>query len=199
MAVNGKATIFVSGKISWAKVLGDPVPNYNKDGREWTFELTLNEAGIQTILQQGLADRIKGKGYNIGTKGQHKDREPFLQFKKPELNREGKPNQPIRIYDEDQNAWDPMLNEKGQPTNLIGNDSGVDVKLDVRDYGPGKKKGVYPAAIRVTDHIPYENAGEFGAMDGNDAPAAAKPKKAVKKDTVAQDFGADDLNDEVPF
>lgn len=179
-----KATAFVTGKLSWAKILGDPVVNYNKDGREWTFELEPNEAGIQTFLKHGLEDRIKGKGYNIGTKGQHADRAPFLQFKKPELNRDGEPNQPIRIYNEDDEAWDQK--------SLIGNGSTADVKLDIRDYGVGKKKGVYPAAIRITDHVQYEQ-NEFGGMDAekdSDAP------KKTKKDMVNKDFG---LDDEIPF
>jgi hypothetical protein len=196
LAAVNKVTGFISGKISWAKVLGDPVINYNKDGREWTFEVEPDEAGIQFILKQGLADRIKGKGYNIGTKGQHAERAPFLQFKKPELNRDGEKNHPLRIYDENDVAWDPVLNDDGKPTNLIGNESGVDVKLDIRDYGVGKKKGVYPVAIRVTDHVPYESVSEFGGME-REAPAP-KAKKA-KKDTFKEDFGIEPDFDDVPF
>lgn len=205
MSAANKQTIFVTGKLSWAKVLGAPVVNYNKDGREWAFEVEPNEAGIQKLLKAGLADRIKGKGYNIGTKGQHKEREPFIQLKKGEFTKDGNPNTPIRIYDEDDNLWDAKLNEQGNPTNLIGNGSEADVKLDVRDYGPGKKSGVYPAAIRVTDHVPYEST-EFGNMDEQEGEAYAgnapvKRAKAVKKDTVAEDFGTPEANldDDVPF
>lgn len=183
-----KSIVFISGKLSWAKVLGDPVPNYNKDGREWTFELEPNEAGIQTLLKHGLADRIKGKGYVIGMRGQHADRTPFIQLKKSELNREGEKNTPIRIYDADDNVWDQNT--------LIGNGSAADVKLDIRDYGPGKKSGIYPVAIRVTDHVEY-TASEFGGMEdkGEDDFKPAKGK-GKKKDTFKEDFG---LDDDIPF
>jgi len=178
-----KAVVFIAGKLSWAKVLGEPVPNYSKDGREWTFELEPDEKGLKTLLGHGLADRVKGKGYNIGTKGQHAERQPFLQFKRPEFGKDGSANDHIRIYDADDQKWDSET--------LIGNGSGSDVKLDIRDYGVGKKKGVYPVAIRVTDHIPYESS-EFGGMASDDD---TPKKKTVKKDTFKEDFN---LDDEVP-
>lgn len=192
-AVN-KATIFISGKLSWAKVLGEPVPNYNKDAREWTFELEPDEKGLQTLIKHDLSDRIKGKGYNIGTKGQHKDRDPFIQLKKSEFNKDGNPNPPIRIYDSNDAEWDPKNNDKGAPTNLIGNGSTADVKLDVRDYGPGKKKGIYPVAIRVNELVPYQSS-EFGGMDNNEN---EKASPATKKNDFKKDF-AEELNDDVPF
>lgn len=190
-ATSSKQLVFVSGKIQWAKVLGDPVPNYQKDGREWTFEVVLDDASIVKLTKAGIEDRIKGRGYNIGTKGQHKERDPFLQLRKPEFAKNGNKNSPIRVYDEDQVAWDQDI--------MIGNDSVVDVKLDVRDYGPGKKQGVYPAAIRITELVEYEGSAEFDAMDGDDTPAKPKAAKAKKAaDQVAKDFGTE-LNDEVPF
>lgn len=187
MAVNNKATVFLSGKIFWAKVLGEPVLNYNKDAREWTFELEPDEKGLQSLIKNGLADRIKGKGYNIGTKGQHKERNPFIQLKKSELNKDGKPNTPLRIYDEDDTDWDKDT--------LIGNESRVDVKLDIRDYGVGKKKGVYPVAIRITDHVEYQSS-EFGGMDAKEDSEPPFKKTKTKKDTFKEDFG---LDDEIPL
>jgi hypothetical protein len=186
LAAVNKVTAFISGKLSWAKVLGEPVPNFNKDGREWTFEIEPNEKGLQLLIKNGLTDRIKGAGYNIGTKGQHKDRNPFIILKKSELTKDGDKNAPIRIYDVDDVDWDPKLNDKGVPTNLIGNLSEGDVKLDIRDYGVGKKKGIYPIAIRVTGHVPYESS-EFGAMESD--------VKAPAVDTFRRDF---DLDDEIP-
>jgi hypothetical protein len=187
LAVSNKVTAFISGKLSWAKVLGEPVVNYNKDGREWTFELEPDENGLQLLIKNGLTDRIKGMGYNIGTKAQHKERNPFIQLKKTEFNKDGNSNPPIRIYDVDDNEWDAKPNDKGIPTNLIGNGSEGDIKLDIRDYGPGKKKGIYPVAIRVTSQVEYE-ASEFGAMDSGHA-------KTPAVDTFKRDFG---LDDEIP-
>lgn len=195
MAAVNKATVFISGKLSWVKVLGDPVLNFNKDGREWTFELEPDEKGLQTLIKHGLTDRIKGRGYNIGTKGQHKERNPFIQLKKTEFNRDGNPNTPIRVYDALEAPGNPKQDTDWDKTVLIGNGSSADVKLDIRDYGMGKKKGIYPVAFRVTDHVQYE-ASEFGGMDTSDE--FPVNKKAPKKNTVVEDFGPD-LDDEIPF
>jgi hypothetical protein len=187
-AVN-KVTLFLTGKIHWAKILGQPRPNYGGDAREWVFEFEPNEQGLQKIIQNGLADRIKGKGYNIGMKGQHAEREPFLTLKKKELNPNGEPNPPIRVYNADNEEWDQNT--------LIGNATVADVKLDVRDYGPGKKKGVYPVAVRVKELVAYQSS-EFGGMDDGDG-APVKTKKSAKKDTFREDFGLEELNDDVPL
>lgn len=184
-----KTTAFIKGKINWAKVLGDPVPNYDGNAREWSFEVEPDEAGIKKLVDLGFADRIKGKGFFIGKKGQYAERTPYIRLKKSELMKDGTPNKPIRIYDGNDDAWDQ--NEK------IGNGSGVDVKLDIRDYGPGKIAGIYPAAIRVTDLIEY-TGGDFGGMDADDHDEAAPAKgaKGKKKDAFKEDFG---LDDEIPF
>ncbi len=196
MAVNSKAVVFISGLLHWAKVIGEPRMNYSQDGREWGFELEPNETGLEVLKKHGLTDRIKGKGFNIGTKGQFADRVPFIQLKKTEFNRDGSPNTPIRLYDADDNEWD---------NRLIGNETKADVKLDIRDYGVGKKKGVYPVAIRVTDLVSYQSS-EFGGMDkGEEAPAKDKSTKMVKEDKPSndsfnKDFGlGDELNDEIPL
>jgi hypothetical protein len=185
-----KAVEFLTGKIYWAKILGAPRPNYNDDAREWAFEFEPNEEGLQVIIKHGLADRIKGKGYAIGTKAQHKDREPFLVLKKSEFNKEGEPNKPIRVYDADDTQWDEET--------LIGNGSSADVKIDIRDYGPGKKSGIYPVAVRIKELVPYVS-NEFGGMDGGDAPKGKAPAK--KKDDFKKDFGLEDddpLDDPLP-
>lgn len=185
MAVNSKATVFLSGKLYWAKILGAPRPNYNGDAREWAFELELDDAGVSILKKHKVADRIKGKGFNIGQNAQFAERNPFILLKKPELSKDGNPNTPIRVYDGDDNEWDQ--------SKLIGNGSSADVKLDIRDYGPGKKVGVYPAAVRVNDLVSYQSS-EFGGMDNNSD--NDEPVKA--KDTFAKDFNlADELDDEI--
>lgn len=173
-AVN-KATIFMSGKLFWAKVLGEPRPNYGGDAREWTFEFEPNDEGVKLLKQHKLTDRLKDK---------HEDRGKYLVLRKSEFNKDGNPNPPIRVYDGEDNEWDR--------SRLIGNGSDADVKLDIRDYGVGKKKGVYPVAIRVTGLIQYQSS-EFGGMDRDEGTPA-------RKDTFAKDFGIDeaDLNDELP-
>lgn len=168
MAAVSKATIYVTGYIYWAKILGKPRPNYNKDGLEWAFEFEPDEDGIAKIKQHKLTDRLKDK---------YEDRGKFLVLRKTELNKDGNANPPIRVYNKDNEDWDQ--------TKLIGNRTLADVKLDIRDYGPGKKKGVYPVAVRIKELVEYQSS-EFGAMDGDDS-GSTKPKDTFKEDFVLDD------------
>ena len=152
-----KVTEYLRGKTYWAKILGAPRMNFQEDGKEWTFEFEPDEEGLQVFLKHGLGDRIKGKGYAVGQKGQFKDREPFIILKKSELTKDGKPNSPIRVYDQDDEPW--------EDNTLIGNGSTVDVKINIKDYGPGKKKGIYPEAVRVQELVRYES-NEFARRKG---------------------------------
>lgn len=176
-AVN-KTTVFLSGKVYWAKITGEPRPNYEGTAREWTMEFEPNEAGAKVIEQHKLADRFKTK----------EGRGKYLVLRKKEFSQDGNPNTPIRIYDEDNNDWDK--------SKLIGNASDADVKVDIRDYGVGKKKGIYPVALRVTGLIEYQSADEFSAMDKGDGNEvkAAKPKGPAPKRGFAED-----LDDDLPF
>lgn len=186
MPATNKATVFLSGKVHWAKVIGEPRPNYGGDAREWTFEFEPDEAGVKVLKQHKLTDRLKDK--------ENPERR-ILVLRKTEFNKDGNPNPPIRLYDGEDQEWDK--------TKLIGNGSSADVKLDIRDYGVGKKKGVYPVAIRITDLVSYQSS-EFGGMnkaDDNAKPAAGGRKKQDAE--FKKDFGIatadDDLDDEVPF
>jgi hypothetical protein len=184
LPANNKATVFISGKIYWAKVTGEPRPNYGGDAREWTFEFEPNEDGVKVLKQHKLTDRLKDK--------ENPDRK-VLVLRKTEFNKDGNPNPPIRLYDAEDSEWDK--------TKLIGNGSDGDVKLDIRDYGAGKKKGMYPVALRITELVQYQSS-EFGGMDkGGDAGAKAPAKKAPVKDDFKKDFGLaeEDLDDEMPF
>jgi hypothetical protein len=168
---SAKATEFLTGKLYWAKVLGEPRPNFAKDGREWAFEFEPDEKGVQILKKHKLADRLKDK---------YEDRGKFLTLRKPEFNKDGNPNPPIRVYDSEDNEWDK--------TKLIGNGTRAHLKIDIRDYGVGKKKGIYPAAIRVVDLVQFESS-EFGAMDVPDGDRPAT-------DDFKKDFG---LDDDLPF
>jgi hypothetical protein len=172
MPANNRTTVFLSGKVHWVKVFGPPRMNYQGDAKEWTFEFEPDAEGVKILKSHKLGDRFKTKD----------GRPPFLSLKQSELRKDGTPNQPIRVYNAANEPWEPSI--------LIGNESEADVKLDIRDYGPGKKTGVYPVAIRVTTHIPYVSS-EFGGMD-----AKAAPKKGAKKaSTFEEDF---DLDDDLP-
>jgi hypothetical protein len=162
MAAAPKAIEFMSGILYWAKILGAPRLNYNGDGTEWTVEFMPDANGIAVLKKHKLLDRLKVKD----------DRTNVLVLRKKGKNADGTDADPIRILDKEDAAW---------PANtLIGNGSKADVKVSIRDYGPGKKKGIYVEAIRITEHVPYVSS-EFAAMDQKKEPKA-------KKDVFSEDF-----------
>jgi hypothetical protein len=183
----------MSGTFYWAKIIGKPRPNYARDALEWTFEFEPDENGLKKLKELKLTDRLKDK---------YEDRGKFLTLKKSELNRDGEPNLPIRIYDAQESPADPKQDKDWDPSKLIGNGSKGNVKLDIRDYGVGKKKGIYPVAVRVTELVEYQSS-EFGGMDENEAAAGSSGKASRKSDEeFKKDFGLDDgneLDDDLPM
>jgi hypothetical protein len=143
-------TYVIRGKGNWMKILGAPVLNYAGDGKEWTMDITPDEEGIATLREVGLADRLKNKG---------DDRGEFIPFRQREKRMDGTLNRPVSVVDADGNPW--------PQDKLIGNGSTVDVKFEVKDYGKGKKAGVYPQAVRVLEHKPYQRV-EFAPLNEDD-------------------------------
>lgn len=167
--------ITIRGTTSYAKVLPHQLaPNFAKDGKEWSVDIKLNDpAGDEKRFKKiGIADRIRQKETYL-------DGAEFMTFRQPELKADGTPNKPIKIVDAKGRDWD---NETE-----IGNGSVVDVRFAVKDYGPGKKKGVYIRGIRVLEHVPYEKADLFEPLDEND------------EFYVEGDADGDDLDDNLPF
>lgn len=163
---NKTVTIYLRGRVFWAKIFGDPRPNYNRDGREWTFEFEPED--YAAVKNAGINDKLKDKSDKKGYEG----RAPFMTLKQKELDFEGNKRDPIRVVDADRQPW--------PDDKLLGNGTVVDVKLGIVDYGPGKRAGVYPNAIRVLDLVPYASS-DFAPLDETDP---YKPK-----DTFAEDFG----------
>lgn len=137
---------YVTGKLHWAKILGDPVPNYNRDGREWTLDFTPDAEGKKLFKELKIDGKLKNKGDERGD---------FIQFRQRELRADGTPNFPISVVDARNRKWDPSVK--------IGNDSLGEVKFKVVDYGKGKPVGIYPQAVRVLEHKVYERE-EFAPL-----------------------------------
>lgn len=166
---------YMRGKIYWAKIFGPPRPNYNGDAREWTLEFEPDETGVETLASHGLKDRLKDQSHKKG----YEKRAPFLNLKRKEFRNDGEENEHIRVVDANNGSW---------PDNTkIGNETIGDVKVKIVDYGPGKKKGIYPIAIRVMSLVPYKS-NEFAPVDKNDPFF----EEAKKLDTFAKDFGLDE-------
>lgn len=196
---NKSTKVFVSGTVYWAKIIGDEalVTNYDGDGKEWSIEFEPDD--VSFLKEHRLLDRLKdplayaGRLRDKGEddKAQKAEeaaagRGDYLILRKSELNKDGDKNKPFTVYDADNQPWDDRL---------LGNGTKVDMKLDIRDWGPGKKKSIYATAIRVTDLVPYES-DPFAGMDKPTAkpePRKAKPAKAP----LAELDGDDE--DEIPF
>lgn len=128
---------YATGRIRWAKILGDPVPNYNRDGHEWTFDFYPNAEALALFKELKIDNKMK----------EDKEGNKFLRFTQKSHQANGKPNFPITVVDARNQQWD--VNTK------IGNDSLGEVKFKVVDYGKGKPTGVYPQAVRVLEFKPY--------------------------------------------
>lgn len=161
---NSKEIHYLRGPIHWAKVLGDPVDNYDKNGREWTFDVSLSTDGVRQIKL------IKVNGQPVkNIKNRDDDRGDFVQFKQKFREAEDyeRYGQKVRTVDEQRIK---VMDASGQPWDQnvkLGNGTIADVKFEVVDYGKGKYAGVYPRAIRVLDHVPYESQ-EFAPLSSDD-------------------------------
>jgi len=189
--MSDKQTIYIRGKAYWAKILGDPVWNYSKDGKEWKMDLTIDDKALATLKSAGIGDRVKDKDDERGK---------FITLKQRATRADGTPNLPPRVVASDNSAWDQNT--------LIGNETPVDVKIEVRDNGKGKKHGVYIRAVRVLElkqYIPQEFApiGEDDEFYGKAPPVKAAPSKnefSPEEDAgFKKDFGISDDLDDVPF
>lgn len=193
MTNNDTQTVVIRGKTSFAKILGDPVLNYSKDGKEWKMDLVIDKDTVKEIKGFGIGDRVK-------TKDGYVDGQPHLTFKQSEFKRSGDANQPIPVKD--------ILGKDWDQSKLLGNGTDVEVKFVVKDHGVGKKKGVYIRGVRVLKLVPYERQ-EFDAIDENDEfyeealKAAKAAEAAAQAEMVDAPFETDapddaELDDDLP-
>lgn len=196
--LNNTQTVVIRGKASFAKILGDPVLNYTKDGKEWKLDLEISKDTEKELKGYGIGDKVKKKdGYLDGA--------PHLTFKQPEFQKSGKANEPIKVSDILGEAWDQKK--------LIGNKSDIEVRFVIVDYGPGKKRGVYIRSVRVLRLEEY-NRSEFTPIAEDDeffalAQAAEERRAEVLAQYIAEaaldvelaspPFEVDDLDDELPL
>ncbi len=161
----------IRGITYWAQILGDPRPNYDQTGKEWSIDVSIDEATQETLKKLGLEPKFKNKGDDRGT---------FITFKRAAIKKAGplagKDNSPIRVVNPDgKTEWDRSVK--------IGNGSVVNVRFSVNENvgGPGKKKFVRAdvLSIQVWEHKAYvapegkEPRGEFEQNEN------AEPVKAV--------------------
>lgn len=181
-------TVYMHGYIYWAKIFGAPRTNYNEDGREWAFEFEPDDEGVEVITKKyKLKDRLKDKFKKDGSvrKGYEERDRPFLNLRRKEFDYEGEPNEHIRVVDAANQTWNPKEE--------LGNKTEVEVKLQIVDYGPGKKSGIYPIAIRVLDLVPFVR-NDFAPLPEEDE-RVQKAKAKNKGPSFEEDFGMTDEGD----
>ncbi len=181
-----KKTVFIRGRAMYPKIF-NAVPNYNKDGHEWTIDLALDEAGVAQASSEISKKKLKDSDA-FGT---------YIRFKqgttyKDNITGETKTRKSPEVIDASGKPWNPEVK--------IGNGSLVDVKAQVVDYGAGKELGVYLQKVRVLEHVPYED-DDFPELTGEDEqfkqPSRAE-RPAVQHETVG-DIMNEDLDDEIPI
>jgi hypothetical protein len=90
-----------------------------------------------------LASKIKDKGNG-----------KYVTFKRKALKRDGTPNQPVRVVNDKEEPWDNDV--------MIGNDSVVNVKFAINEYGTGKNdKALNILSLQVWDLVRFSGS-EFG-------------------------------------
>lgn len=170
---------YFTGQLHWAKVLGDPVPNYNRDGNEWTFDFTPDDLDAVKAIEP-LAKKIKNKGDERGD---------FIQLKQKETTSTGKRNRPITVVDARNRPWNPAVK--------LGNKTLAEVKIDIVPYKT--TTGVYPLAIRVLELVPYVRQ-EFAPLpEDSEYAAKADEYNVFEEDLVEDEPEMVDLTDDDPL
>lgn len=155
-----------NAKIYWAKVIGAPVAGYDEGSKEWSFDISVDDATVdgkpamEVLKAAGLGPRIKNKGDDKGN---------FLHLKRNAVKKDGEAAKPIRVVDNQNNVWGEEL---------IGNGSIVNVQTDLGEYGTGKAKKITmrPLALQVWQHQKYEGKNSF------------KTKSDVSEDKVSKEW-----------
>lgn len=180
-------TYIIHGIANWAKILGPPRDNSFTGEREWSIDVTPDAEGRAILKELGLSDRLRDP------KDTDKREESFLSFRHREFKADGEKADPLRVVNANAEPWDKDRD------GLIGNGSEVNAKFVVRDYGKGKKMGMYLRAIQVTklvsyvvqDFAPVESDAEYFADTEEVTPAKVVLPEGLEP-------VVDDLNDDVP-
>jgi len=135
----------IQGKAQWCKILGEPVNGYKsklEKNKEWTFDLAIDENGQAQLREQGFGERLKDKGDMV-----------TFKFKRKAYKADGTPSKPIKVVDAQGNDW--------PADKLIGNDSVLNVKYNVRAWNDGEGVSADVLAVQVWEYVPYEGGEQF--------------------------------------
>lgn len=146
------------GKAYWAKIVGNPVPGYDKTQKEWSFDLALATATIDGV---DAAKALRKAGLGRYIKNKEDDRGDFVHLKRKAMKRDPQdatklvPAEPIRIVDHRGEPWQKRL---------IGNGSTLNVSVAVNENpGNNGKTQLFmsPMSVQVWEHVPYKPKDGF--------------------------------------
>lgn len=187
--------VTLRGKVYYARVLGDPMDDYEAtqgrgDGKEWKLDFVpLKDADWSRLRKLGIGDRIKAKDdYLDGeTHITLRQRTALEVVEDEDGTKRKKYKNRIRVVDVTGEAW--------PQDKMLGNETIVDVKLRIADYGKGMKKGVYINGLRVLELVPYVRP-LFDELDEDDPyyqkANAASQQKRGRNEEVEDDEPEDE-------
>lgn len=190
-------TLVYRGKVQYAKVLGDPVHNWAKDGKEWKFDFIPNDpvAAAKELKSLGVGDRLRSLEDANGNP--RYDGRKYMSFKQKAERNDGSANQPIKVVDLKGQPWPDDV--------LLGNETTVDLKFVVIDNGKGRFHGVYPRSMRILELVPYTSQ-EFEPLEDEDeyARLAAEQERQIallagSAPKTPAPVSDDDLDDDIPL
>lgn len=80
---------------------------------------------------------------------------------------------------------------------LIGNGSEVNIKFAKRDYGKGKKAGMYIRAIQVVNLVPYVTQ-DFAPVESDEEFFGGEDNEQGKLPEGMEPVVEDELDDDIP-
>lgn len=178
--------ITLRGKTNYAKILGEPMDNFDKNGKEWKLDFILEDRkDLARLKALNVSDRVKQKEDYL-------DGAPHmtLRQKTEQVEENGRKvwKNRLKIVDVTGQPWDE--------TKLVGNGSVADIKLRIADYGRGMKAGIYIVGIRILELVPY-NSSVMDELDESDPyfQKANQERQAV----FLREEVEDDFIDDEPF
>ena len=133
------------GTAHWAKILGDPKPAYGDTHNEWSVDVSIDEATVKQLTEQGVAHKIRNKDDHRGN---------FVTFRRKELKANGDPAARIAVVGPDRKPWDQTV--------LLGNGTIVNVKYVINEGDlpkPWKRPDIL--ALQVAELVPYGDGEDF--------------------------------------
>lgn len=148
--------MIIKGKAYWAKIVGDPQPGYDKTQKEWSIDLSIDEATKALLKKEGVGSKVKNSDDVRGD---------YITFKRKAIRQDGEPAKPIRVVGlgpDKKGLWDKTL---------IGNGSEVNVSFVINEgtynLKPYKKPSII--AVQVVNLVPYEGKDDgFDSYTGED-------------------------------